>query len=305
MKQKQFGIIIMVLSAMAFSIGIILMKVIPEWTIMEPEHVGIWRFTLAAPAYWLIAQFRPSRRPLTAKQRWRFIGAGLVFSMASFSAIFSLARLPSSIFVIVINISPSLVVLFSLFTGRPVPKIFWLGLPLTLIGLTLTAYEFGSALVVDPLGLVIALINATAFGSYIIVSEKVFANVQGRSAGTKWVMTGAMLTGLVLLPILGIRAPGSPIGWVLLVSLGILGTVVPIYTMNVGLQYLGAARGSVITTLQPVLTVLFSTLFLDETLSLQQWLGGALVILAVVLLQRSPDRVRGEQQQRDVGIYES
>jgi hypothetical protein len=31
--------------------------------------------------------------------------------------------------------------------------------------------------------------------------------------------------------------------------------------------------------------------FLDETLTLQQWIGGGLVILAIVLMQRSPDRL--------------
>jgi drug/metabolite transporter (DMT)-like permease len=46
----------------------------------------------------------------------------------------------------------------------------------------------------------------------------------------------------------------------------------------------------VILTLQPVLAVLISTAFLGETLVLQQWLGGLLVVLAIILLQRCPNR---------------
>jgi drug/metabolite transporter (DMT)-like permease len=61
--------------------------------------------------------------------------------------------------------------------------------------------------------------------------------------------------------------------------------------MNVSLKKLGAARGSLIITLQPVLTVLMAMVFLNESLTLQQWVGGGLVILAIILLQRSPDRV--------------
>jgi drug/metabolite transporter (DMT)-like permease len=66
----------------------------------------------------------------------------------------------------------------------------------------------------------------------------------------------------------------------------------PILSMNAGLQFLGAARGSVIISFQPVITILLSLLFLNEMLTLQQWFGGLLVILAVFLLQLSPDRVK-------------
>jgi len=60
--------------------------------------------------------------------------------------------------------------------------------------------------------------------------------------------------------------------------------------MNIGLQLLGAARGSVIITVQPVITVLMAVIFLDEVLTGQQWIGGLLVVIAVVVLQLSQDR---------------
>jgi drug/metabolite transporter (DMT)-like permease len=297
MNQKQIGVLLMVLSAVTFSMAIILMKVIPELTPMKPEHVAVWRFTLAAPIFGIITMVDPNRTIYLPNRLWPFLGLGLVFSVASFCAVFALARLPSSIFVIIINISPSLVVLVALLSGRPVPKLFWLGLPLTMVGLVLTVYEFDSKLVVDLEGLLITLLNAVAFGSYMILSELVFYEVKDRILGTQWMLMGAMMAGLIMIPFVGISTPNTPRGWMLLLSLGIFGTVVPLLTMNISLQLLGAARGSVITTLQPVLTVLFSTIFLNETLAAQQWIGGALVVVAVVLLQRSPDRFgkRGNQ----------
>jgi len=67
--------------------------------------------------------------------------------------------------------------------------------------------------------------------------------------------------------------------------------------VNIGLQLVGAARGSVIISLQPVFAILFSTLFMGESLSAQQWLGGGLVLAAVLILHLSADhnrRVRKE-----------
>ncbi len=291
MKKEHLGIFIMIISAITFSVAIILMKVIPELTQLPPEHVAIWRFIIGAPAFWILSKLHTPQKEVEKNPPWRYIATGMVFSVANFCAVFALARLSSSIYVIILNLSPAFVVLYALFTGRSVPKLYWLGLPLTIIGLILTSFEFGSNLTINPEGLVIALINAVAFSSFMILSEKVFTQKKNRINGTSWIMTGAMLTGLVTIPFLGISLPESASGWILILTLGIIGGAVPIYTMNVGIQLIGSARGSVITSLIPVLTVLFSTLFLHEILSVQQWIGGVLVIIAVVLLQRSPDHV--------------
>lgn len=290
MKERQLGILTMVIASLGLGIAVLFMKVIPDFTGMPPQHVAIWRFTIATPFLLLILKVRKPSQRLLPERPWLFLLLGLVFSAASFSAIFALQRLSSSIYVILIYIYPSLVVVYALLTGGRVPKLFWFGLPLTLVGLFLTSFEFGTALVIDPIGMLIVLINALVLVVYMVLSAKAFTGMKSPVVGSSAVMIGAFLVGLSAIPILGITTPGTIQGWVYLVLFSVLGTVMPILGMNVSLGLLGAARGSVIITLQPVFTVLMAMIFLNETLTLQQWVGGALVIFAVYLLQRSPDR---------------
>lgn len=290
MKEKQLGIISMVIASLGLGIAVLFMKVIPDFTGMPPQHVAIWRFSIATPILWLVLKVRRPSKRLMPDHPWLFLALGLVFSAASFSAIFALQRLPSSIYVILIYVYPSMVVIYALLTGGRVPKLFWLGLPLTLLGLFLTSFEFGAALAIDPIGMVITLINALVLVGYMVLSEKAFADLKKPLIGTTGVMSGAFLVGLLLIPILGISTPDTIRGWVYLFSFSFFGTLMPILGINISLGLLGAARGSVIITLQPIFTVLMAMLFLNETLSFQQWIGGGLVILAIVLLQRSPDR---------------
>lgn len=290
MRKQHLGFLLMVVSAVTLAISTILMKIIPQWTSLQPADVAIWRFSIAAPLTWLVMVFRkPSQKP-DANLVWRFIGLGVVYAIANFCAVFALSRLSPALNVIIVYIYPSLVVLFSLVTGKPIPRLYWLGLPLTFLGLILTAYKFGQTLSVDLTGFFLTILNAFAMAAYLVLSERVFKRTKERLSGTRWVLTGAMLSGLLMIPFLGGHLPDSWIGWVLILSFGIVGTFVPILSMNTGVQLIGAARGSIIITIHPVLTVLFSTLFLGDELSPQQWLGGALVILAIVLLQGSPDR---------------
>ena len=171
------------------------------------------------------------------------------------------------------------------------PRLFWIGLPLTMVGLFLTSFEFGSVFSVDPVGLLITVANACVVAAYMVLSEKVFRAAGDHLIGTTFVFTGAMLAGFFMIPFLGVHTPGSIQGWALLIALSIIGTLIPIFAMNIGLGLLTAARGSIIITIQPVLNILLGVLFLHESLSLQQWIGGGIVILAVILLQRSPARV--------------
>jgi drug/metabolite transporter (DMT)-like permease len=214
--------------------------------------------------------------------------------LSGFSALFALDRIPSSLYIIILYFYPSLIVLYSLIRHHPVPALFWLGLPMSLFGLVLTVYQPGQNLVIDPFGLFMTIINALAMVVYMIMSERIFKGIDDRFNGTKWVMTGTMLVGAVMIPFLGLSFPSSTKEWVLLLSYSLFGTLMPILSMNAGLQMIGAARGSVVATFQPVLTILLSLLFLNEMLSLQQWFGGLLVIGAVVLLQLSPDRKLNE-----------
>lgn len=303
MSKKHIGFLWMALSAVGLAAATILMKLILQLTTMLPEHVAIWRFSIAAPLMWLAYFGRQKSSKILPNRLWCFLGLGLVYAVASFSALFALDRLPSSLYVIIVYIYPSLVVIISLIIGRPVPKIFWLGLPLTFLGLTLTVYEFGSTLTVDPIGFLITLLNAAAMTAYLLLSEKAFNQAGERFLGTNWVLTGAMFAGLLMIPLLGVAMPESVQEWALLLGLGVFGTLIPILAMNISLQLLGAARGSVIITLQPVLTIFFSTAFLSETLTLQQWIGGTLVIIAIFLLQRSADHQRQQPKQVDYTVF--
>lgn len=296
MKQRTVGFILMSLAALGLAVAATLMKIIPEVTNLGPGDVAIWRFSIAAPVLWVALFFhQPSERYIPEKP-FLLLGLGVVYSIASFSALFALSRLPASIYVILIYIYPALVVLFSILTGRSVPRLSWLGLPLTFIGLFLTSYEFGQALVIDPIGLAITMVNALAMATYFLAGETVFKSTHDRLLGTGWVLTGAMISGLVVIPVIGAVVPDSLMGWIYLISLSIFGTLMPILAMNYGTQLTGAARGSVIITLQPVLAVIFALIFLNETLSLQQWIGGSMVVMAIFVIQKSRDRKRRQRQ---------
>ena len=289
MHRKQLGFLLMAVSAIGLAIATIMMKVLPAEANMTPGQIAVWRFLIAAPLMWLILWIRKGEARVVPAQTPRLLLLGGIYSMASLLALTSLNRLPSSIYVIIVFFYPSLIVVYHLIRRQPVPRLWWLGLPLTLVGLVLTVSHFGQPVTLDAIGILLTILNGLAMAIYMLWSEKVFSGVSDRQLGSTWVMTGAMAVGLLLIFLFGFKTPDTVKGWAMLFTLGVVGTLIPIFAMNVGIQMLGSARSSMISTLQPVVTVLISMIFLQEVLSATQWIGGIMVIFAILLLQRSPD----------------
>ncbi|HET6311480.1 MAG TPA: EamA family transporter, partial [Candidatus Nitrosotalea sp.] len=62
-------------------------------------------------------------------------------------------------------------------------------------------------------------------------------------------------------------------------------TMLAISLFMAGLPRVGAARAALLSTVEPVLTVLLAVVLLGDRLSVIQVMGGVLVLLAVVLVQ--------------------
>jgi drug/metabolite transporter (DMT)-like permease len=67
--------------------------------------------------------------------------------------------------------------------------------------------------------------------------------------------------------------------------MALFATVLAVLCFFMGLERLGAAPASIISTLEPVGTVALSALFFGEGLTLLQTAGGAAVLASIILLQ--------------------
>ena len=84
------------------------------------------------------------------------------------------------------------------------------------------------------------------------------------------------------------RFAHSVSGWAAVLAIALVSTVLAVGLFVVGLKHLGASRTALISTLEPVLTMLLAALFLAERLAPAQFVGGALVLAGALLLAFAP-----------------
>jgi drug/metabolite transporter (DMT)-like permease len=160
-------------------------------------------------------------------------------------------------------------------------------LALAFVGLVLVLASGGPAHA-EPLGIVFALAAAVVYTVYILSSEPVLADMDPRTlAGL--VCTGGAATYLVAGAVSGELSFGfDAIGWLWLAGIVGVSTVAAIVLFFAGLARVGPSRASIISTVEPLVTVGLAFVVFGERLGAAQLLGGSLVLASVVLLQLGP-----------------
>ena len=242
------------------------------------------RFLLAALLLW-ITVLTTGKLRLVRKRDFlplALLGTlGYGFMSACFAQ--SVHYLSASLATLLLYLYPSIVTLFS----------FWLGhvryshdkvaaLLLSLGGLWLTIGNQGSF---SWTGVAFGLGAAVSYALYLLFSAQVLKTVDPL-VGTAVICTSAAgaylaygLASASLQTALPLQA------WLALAGMAILSTFVAMLCLFAAIRAIGAARASIISTLEPLVTVVLSMLLLAETLLPLQLLGGGLILAGILLLE--------------------
>ncbi|MFE6747778.1 EamA family transporter [Kitasatospora purpeofusca] len=200
-------------------------------------------------------------------------------------------RLPGGIAAVIMSAQPMFVVILAaLFLGERVRGVHALACALGAAGVALLVFKGKVSL--DAVGVLAAVGGALCMASGITLTKR-----WGRPEGVSLLtFTGWQLTagGLVLLPFwLSLEdmpdglTGDNVLGFAYLVSLGAVLSYI-VWFRGIGL--LPATAVSFLALGSPVVATLLGYLFKDQTLSLLQLLGIAVIFLAVVLGQSRPPR---------------
>lgn len=255
---------------------------------LEPIDLAAWRYLVAVPIFWLVALRRPVTpldRPIP---RGRVMLLGSLLALAAVAAFTGLQRVNAGTYVVLFYTYPTMVALISLFLGERLSLLGGAALALTVIGIVLSAPGFESGFSADSLpGLMLALVNALIVAVYFLWSSRLLHGLPPLRAGA-WTVTGTLVILWMLAPLGGLTVPSTPEAWVNLLLLAVVSTVIPVFSLNAGIQKLGATRASIVSSFEPILTSVLAMIFLQEVMQPVQWLGAVCIVASVVVLQLRP-----------------
>lgn len=246
----------------------------------EPFQLLAPRMVLGATLLWLWVSFtRPHRIRIDVDGLGACALAGVV-NAASISLFYlALTRLDVSIANIVFLAYPAMLLGMLLARGEVVTRLDWLRLALAMSGIWLIAGPGGSP---DLLGLVFSLGGAAAYAGYV---NLVHSRLTPYPVSTQalWIVTCMALTVQIPAAFFTPRAPLDGNGWAVVLWSAVLGTFLARMLNLTGIRLLGGGQMALLAPFETVLTVAWAAILLDESMSVLQLVGGALVLGSVGL----------------------
>jgi len=250
---------------------------------MDIFTVLFLRFTISASIMTIILLLRKEPFP-RGRILLQLIGMGaLGYVGQSFSYLTAIKYASAGLVALLLYLYPMFVFVLSVIVLRE--KITWIKILAIVIAL------IGTALTVDPAGgqlkgILLAVFAALIYSVYIIVGTNVMKHVSAVQSSTIIFASAGAVFG-IFTAVNGASFPASNSGWFAISGVVLIATVIPVVLFLGGLERVGPTNAAMLSTLEPVVTVLLAAWLFQERLNLVSLLGGGLILIAVILLTRN------------------
>ena len=250
---------------------------------MDTFTVLFLRFTISAAIMTIILLLRKEPFP-RGRILLQLIGMGaLGYVGQSFMYLTAINYASAGLVALLLYLYPFFVMILSAIVFREhITRLKVIALILALVGTALTVDPAGGQFI----GALMAVTAAAIYSVYIIVGTNVMKHVSSVQSSTIIFASAGFVFG-ILTAIKGPHLPTSNAGWFAMSGIVLIATIIPVVTFLAGLEMIGPTNAAMLSTLEPVVTVLLAAWLFQEKLNTISLLGGGLILVAVLLLTRN------------------
>lgn len=242
------------------------------------------RFAIAAVIFFGCVFLYARTWNVSRRQLVSLLLLGSVFYTLQSSAYFLAVKyIPASLATLLFYLYPVFVAILSFFFNKEtLSKQLVLSVLISLGGMGLVlGTPTGD---INTLGVLFALGAGVVYSLYIIIGNRVTSSVPpivtsayiALFASTSFFVWGIFTDSL--------HFSFSKTGWMAIIGVALFSTVVSMLTFFVGMNKTGPTRASIVSMVEPIVTILFSFALLHEQMATLQMLGGGIVLTGAILV---------------------
>jgi len=299
------GEVLLVVGAIAFAFNGIVSKIVmqaglSEWRMVQVRTGGAFLFLITYVLLTNAKSLRVTKTELPLLITYSLFG----FAIVQFGYFIAISRMHVSMALIIEFTAPIWIVLWIKYVRKSfVPKDMWTAISLAFIGMLLLA-QVWKGMTLDTVGVIAAFLDAFALATYFILGERLahsrptatlnalgfgIASAIWAIAFPLWSFPTGIFTQTINLN--GLLENYNAPGWVLLLWVVLMGTVLPYVLVLSGIKLLSASTSSVIGMLEPVFAGIFAWIWIGESWNVIQLIGGAIVIMGIYLADKTRTKV--------------
>jgi drug/metabolite transporter (DMT)-like permease len=284
MDKQKLGIIITALSASGFGTMPILAKIAYSHGSNVITLLSI-RFIIASALFLLAIKLLKLPWGVNYRQVvGLFIVGAIGYVLFSSLYFYGVSVIPASLASLLLYTYPTIVCIFAWLLGDE-KMFFQKVIALIVSGIGLFFILGPSVENIALRGVVAVLGAAVTYGLYIVIMNRFLKNVHWLTSSTIVCISAAVIFSL------GGAISGQIIYTVPMtvvmsgLGLALFSTVLGIGGLYVGIGMIGPSKVAIVSTIEPVVTVILAAIFFNEILLKEQFLGGTLILASILIIQ--------------------
>ena len=265
---------------------------------VSPEALLALRMLLALPMFWCVYWFfsrNNKKSPLSKTDYLKLIGLGFIgYFFSSYLDFLGLQYISVGLERILLYLTPTIVILISyFFMQKRITPLQWYAMVIGYLGVMLVfLQDVGTKGDSAWLGALLVFGSTCMYAAYLISAGEMVNRIGSMRLVTYATSVSAIFSAIQI----GFHQPSAlftqlpQVYWLSLVNASIC-TVIPMFLIMLAIQRVGSSVTAQAGILGPLATVFMGWYFLDETMSLMQIFGMALVVVAMWLLVRNREAI--------------
>lgn len=212
------------------------------------------------------------------------VGMGVANGLGSLLYYGGLSRTDASLAHLLYSMYPFWVFIFLSAAGHTISPLSVVRLALALVSVFLLTWQGG--VLSEPLGVTLMIGAGALYGFHLVLGQWTLVDVDPRTVTLYGLTTMAVVVGIPYLVQGGMVEPVSTKGWTTILLVAIFPTALARLLVFAGIQRIGGAQTALLGIAEPLVAVVLAFALLGERFSPQQWIGAALFLASVLLIQR-------------------
>ncbi|MDO7786923.1 DMT family transporter [Desulforamulus aquiferis] len=287
MTNFNLGVVLVLLSATGFA-------VIPFFAIeayaggATVTSLLVVRF-LITTVFFFSYLFLTNKKPIVQDGQIKhlFLLGGVLYTIMSTCYFASVKYIPASLAVLLLYLYPVFVAVGStLFEKESLTSKIILSIGFSLMGLFLVLGNSFNQ--INIYGVLLAVGASISYSSYILLGNKVVKQIPVMITSayvSLFAFTSLFIIGLATGNLYFNLTPGA---WAAMGGVAVCSTIIPMFTFFKGMDLIGSTRASILSMIEPLITISLSALLLSERLTFIQLFGGLIVLIGAVLVVLAP-----------------
>lgn len=289
------GVLCALLAAVGFSGKAILVKLAYQDGVDAITLLAL-RMVFSLPFFIMVAWWANRKNPvsLTPQERIWVLGLGLMgYYLSSLLDFLGLQYISAGLERLILFLYPTMtVVLSALIEKRVIGRRTLAAMALCYVGIALVFMQDMDTQQRNVLlGASLVFASTLSYSIYLVGAGHAIARI-GTLRFTAYAMVVASVATLLQF---GMMRPLSALDlsfkvYELSLAMAIFSTVLPVFLLSIAIRRIGAGHASLLGSIGPISTIYMAYLFLNETLSLLQMAGSALVLVGVLMISMQRKR---------------